>query len=203
MMKIKRHKGKKKEKNNLDIVYSILDITRFILIVGVIVSMFTIFVGRREQVIGTSMYPTLKNHEPVMINVAGSFVKKIKRFDVVVVKNYQSNDLWVKRVIGLPGDVVEYKNDKLYINGKEMDEPFLDKAYIDKVKKEKNIVNFTSDYTSNKLAEDDYLLVGDNRVDSLDSRSSNVGFFKREQIIANGVFVYYPLSEMRYVGNGG
>lgn len=203
MKKERKKENEKIKKDKLDIVYSILDIVRFILIVVVIVSMLGIFVGRREQVVGTSMHPTLQNEEPVFINVIGSFVKKIKRFDVVVAKNYQNNDLWVKRVIGLPGDIVEYKEDKLYINGKVTDEPFLDKKYIEKIKKERNLISFTKDYKSDKLGKDEYLLVGDNRIDSLDSRNSGVGFFKREQIIANGVFVYYPLSEMRYVGNGG
>lgn len=196
-------KVKKNTYDKLSILYNVLEIIRFICIVFVIVSLIEIFVGRKEQVEGTSMYPTLQNKESVFINVGSTFIKKVKRFDVVVVKNYRNNDLWVKRVIGMPGDTVVYKNDKLYINGEETKEPFLDEAYVKKKKKEKNLVNFTANYTSEKLKDDEYLLVGDNRPESLDSRNSNVGPFKREQIIADGVFVYYPLSEMRYVGNGG
>lgn len=196
-------KVKKNTYDKLSILYNVLEIIRFICIVFVIVSLIEIFVGRKEQVEGTSMYPTLQNKESVFINVGSTFIKKVKRFDVVVVKNYRNNDLWVKRVIGMPGDTVVYKNDKLYINGEETKEPFLDEAYVKEKKKEKNLVNFTANYTSEKLKDDEYLLVGDNRPESLDSRNSNVGPFKREQIIADGVFVYYPLSEMRYVGNGG
>lgn len=196
-------KVKKNTYDKLSILYNVLEIIRFICIVFVIVSLIEIFVGRKEQVEGTSMYPTLQNKESVFINVGSTFIKKVKRFDVVVVKNYRNNDLWVKRVIGMPGDTVVYKNDKLYINGEETKEPFLDEAYVKKKKKEKNLVNFTANYTSEKLKDDEYMLVGDNRPESLDSRNSNVGPFKREQIIADGVFVYYPLSEMRYVGNGG
>ena len=54
-----------------------------------------------------------------------------------------------------------------------------------------------------KLGKNEYLLVGDNRNESLDSRNDAVGPFQREQIIARGVFVYQPFSKARYVGNGG
>lgn len=189
--------------DKMSILYNVLEIFRFICIIFIVVSIIQIFVVRKEQVEGTSMYPTLRNKESVIINIGSTFVKKIKRFDVVVAKNYHNKDLWVKRVIGLPGDTVVFKNDKLYINGKETKEPFLDETYVKKKKKAKKLVNFTADYTSDKLKDDEYLLVGDNRPESLDSRNSNVGPFKREQIIADGVLVYYPLSEMRYVGNGG
>ncbi|MEG0469327.1 MAG: signal peptidase I, partial [Longicatena sp.] len=127
----------------------------------------------------------------------------IKRFDVVVAKNYDTDALWVKRIIGLPNETVEYKNDVLYIDGKEVKEPFLDKAYVESMKAQGERVNFTNDFVSEKLGEDEYLLVGDNRVNSLDSRNESVGAFKREQIIAKGVLVISPIQEMRYIGNGG
>ncbi|MFR8589646.1 MAG: S26 family signal peptidase [[Clostridium] innocuum] len=53
------------------------------------------------------------------------------------------------------------------------------------------------------MGKNEYLLVGDNRNESLDSRNDAVGPFQREQIIARGVFVYQPFSKARYVGNGG
>lgn len=84
-----------------------------------------------------------------------------------------------------------------------MEEPFLDKKYVEQVKKSANKLYFTQDYTSKKLGKNEYLLVGDNRNESLDSRNDAVGPFQREQIIARGVFVYQPFSKARYVGNGG
>ena len=193
----------KRTRSNLDIVYTILDFARLILITVVAAMVILLFVARKEEVRGTSMYPTLVEGESVIINMAANYVGEIKRFDVVVAREYRSDDLWVKRVIGLPGETISYREDVLYVDGKAMEEPFLDKKYVEQVKKSANKLYFTQDYTSKKLGKNEYLLVGDNRNESLDSRNDAVGPFQREQIIARGVFVYQPFSKARYVGNGG
>ena len=193
----------KRTRSNLDIVYTILDFARLILITVVAAMVILFFVARKEEVRGTSMYPTLVEGESVIINMAANYVGEIKRFDVVVAREYRSDDLWVKRVIGLPGETISYREDVLYVDGKAMEEPFLDKKYVEQVKKSANKLYFTQDYTSKKLGKNEYLLVGDNRNESLDSRNDAVGPFQREQIIARGVFVYQPFSKARYVGNGG
>lgn len=193
----------KRTRSNLDIVYTILDFARLILITVVAAMVILVFVARKEEVRGTSMYPTLVEGESVIINMAANYVGEIKRFDVVVAREYRSDDLWVKRVIGLPGETISYREDVLYVDGKAMEEPFLDKKYVEQVKKSANKLYFTQDYTSKKLGKNEYLLVGDNRNESLDSRNDAVGPFQREQIIARGVFVYQPFSKVRYVGNGG
>lgn len=193
----------KRTRSNLDIVYTILDFARLILITVVAAMVILVFVARKEEVRGTSMYPTLVEGESVIINMAANYVGEIKRFDVVVAREYRSDDLWVKRVIGLPGETISYREDVLYVDGKAMEEPFLDKKYVEQVKKSANKLYFTQDYISKKLGKNEYLLVGDNRNESLDSRNGAVGPFQREQIIARGVFVYQPFSKARYVGNGG
>ena len=193
----------KRTRSNLDIVYTILDFARLILITVVAAMVILVFVARKEEVRGTSMYPTLVEGESVIINMAANYVGEIKRFDVVVAREYRSDDLWVKRVIGLPGETISYREDVLYVDGKAMEEPFLDKKYVEQVKKRTNKLYFTQDYISKKLGKNEYLLVGDNRNESLDSRNDAVGPFQREQIIARGVFVYQPFSKARYVGNGG
>lgn len=193
----------KRTRSNLDIVYTILDFARLILITVVAAMVILVFVARKEKVRGTSMYPTLVEGESVIINMAANYVGEIKRFDVVVAREYRSDDLWVKRVIGLPGETISYREDVLYVDGKAMEEPFLDKKYVEQVKKSANKLYFTQDYISKKLGKNEYLLVGDNRNESLDSRNDAVGPFQREQIIARGVFVYQPFSKARYVGNGG
>lgn len=193
----------KRTRSNLDIVYTILDFARLILITVVAAMVILVFVARKEEVRGTSMYPTLVEGESVIINMAANYVGEIKRFDVVVAREYRSDDLWVKRVIGLPGETISYREDVLYVDGKAMEEPFLDKKYVEQVKKSANKLYFTQDYISKKLGKNEYLLVGDNRNESLDSRNDAVGPFQREQIIARGVFVHQPFSKARYVGNGG
>lgn len=111
------------------------------------------------QVSGSSMYPTLKNGE---ILVLKKYDTGYNRFDIVVL-NYNGDKL-IKRVIGLPGETIKYKNNKLYINGKRIKENFT-----------KN--TDTSDFDmselfqgSYKIPKDNYFVMGDNRNNSTDSR---------------------------------
>ena len=98
---------------------------------------------------------------------------KIKRFDVVSL-NYDGSKYLIKRVIGLPGDNIEYKNNKLFINGKKIEEYFLDK--------ETNTEDFSlTTLGYEKIPKDMYLVLGDNRENSLDSRE--IGLIKRKDIL--------------------
>lgn len=195
-------KKRKKERSKADRSLLLLDFIRLIIITCVAALLLQTFVARKMEVIGPSMYPTLEEGETVFINVASNFLGEIKRFDVVVARNVQTDELWVKRVIGLPNETVEFKQDKLYIDGVPMAQDFLDAQYMQQIKDELKQGSFTSDYVSDRLGEDEYLLVGDNRNSSLDSRNTAIGPFKRDQIIANGVFVVTPFSKARYVKNG-
>ena len=80
----------KRTRSNLDIVYTILDFARLILITVVAAMVILVFVARKEEVRGTSMYPTLVEGESVIINMAANYVGEIKRFDVVVAREYRS-----------------------------------------------------------------------------------------------------------------
>lgn len=143
----------------------------------------------------------------------------IDRFDIVVAsetENGKTKEI-VKRVIGLPGETIEYKNDVLYINGKETDEPYL-KDYIQKFKEDKlqstysgkgfeengelfrQMAQIAEAFTvdkdgsatfTKKLLDDEYLLLGDDRIVSKDSRQ--VGAFKKEQIKGEAVLRLWPL----------
>lgn len=110
------------------------------------------------------MYPTLKDKQVVRI----SKVKEVNRFDIVVAEK-TDNYLIVKRVVGLPNEKIEYKNNHLYINDEPVTEDFID-LYTVK----------TEDFTY-FLEEDEYFLLGDNREYSTDSREH--GPFRKEEII--------------------
>ena len=172
-------------------------------VVGLLITLsilFNVFV-QRVQVSGHSMDPTLKTNEKL-------FALKhipIDRFDIVVAKEKtdDENIFIIKRVIGLPGDTVEYKKDQLYVNGKKMNEPYLnsfkeklkDGSLIDYFTKiNSNYANFdfntdylTVDSSGNDtfkvtLKSDEYFLLGDDRPISKDSRA--VGPIKKSDIIS-------------------
>jgi signal peptidase I len=172
-------------------------------LVGLLITLsilFNVFI-QRVQVSGHSMDPTLKTNEKLFA------VKHIPidRFDIVVAKEKTDNEniFIIKRVIGLPGDTVEYKKDQLYVNGKKMNEPYLnsfkeklkDGSLIDYFTKiNSNYANFdfntdylTVDSSGNDsfkvtLKSDEYFLLGDDRPISKDSRA--VGPIKKSDIIS-------------------
>src|SRR3954452_12229770 len=73
---------------------------------------------------GFSMMPTLKDTDRMIVNKFSYVIGHPKRFDIIVFQAPEGQD-YIKRVIGLPGDKVEYKEDTLYINGKAYAEPYL------------------------------------------------------------------------------
>lgn len=150
------------------------------------------FVIKPVQVKGSSMYPTLKDGDYAVSNVIGTATGNISRFNIVIVYLPEKNEYIVKRVVGLPGETVEYTGDQLYINGEPVEEPFLSNEYKATYKVD-NKTNFTSDIAPITLGEDEYYCLGDNRPRSSDSRV--YGAFCKSQIKSKGVCVLYPLSE--------
>lgn len=163
---------------------------------GLIIVLFLLrsFVFTPTNVSGDSMNPTMIDRERVIAFKQS----KIKRFDVITFpapdnpsKNY------IKRVIGMPGDSVEYKGDSLYINGEAMEEPYLD-AY------KNNPTDATVPYglplTQDFKLEDvlgvttvpegHLFVLGDNRQNSKDSRM--VGFIREDDVMGDVKFVFWP-----------
>lgn len=72
------------------------------------------------------MASTLHDRDRMIVNKIGYHIGDPKRFDIIVFRATEDKD-YIKRIIGLPGDEIEYRNDKLYVNGKAYEEPYLDK----------------------------------------------------------------------------
>ena len=129
---------------------------------------------------GDSMYPTLHDKDTLIVNKLYLNRSDIKRFDIVVLKSDKLNQDIIKRVIGLPGDNIVFKDDKLYINGTYYVEDYLDKDYIEEAKEKYNAKLFTEDFEIT-LDNDEIFVLGDNRLRSSDSRT--LGTFKYSDII--------------------
>lgn len=133
------------------------------------------------KVNGDSMYPTLHDNDIMILNEIGYYLNRVERFDIVVVDT--GNDKIIKRVIGLPGETVKFKDNKLYINDKEVEEKF-----------EHAIThNFElSEIDVEVIPEGYYFVVGDNRKDSLDSRT--IGLISKKQIMGKTNFTIFPFT---------
>ena len=146
---------------------------------------------------GPSMKPTLHNNNRMVLNKIGLILSTPKRGDIVVFHATEEKD-YIKRVVGMPGDSIEYKNDQLFINGKEVDEP-----YLDEYKKQLSEGKLTNDFSLEdsfglkKIPKGEYFLMGDNRRVSGDSRE--LGPIKKSKIIGKTSIVFWPLSEFRIV----
>ncbi|MBW9212058.1 MULTISPECIES: signal peptidase I [Terrabacteria group] len=145
------------------------------------------FVFRPIQVKGRSMYPTLEDGAYGFSNTIGLHFGRLKRFDVVILYLPERKEYIVKRIVGLPGEIIEYKNSKLLINGKEVEESFLNHSY----RKQYGEL-FTSDVPEQTIPDNHYFCLGDNRPNSSDSRV--YGSFAKSQIVSKGAFILYPFS---------
>ncbi|WP_340084923.1 signal peptidase I [Siminovitchia sp. FSL H7-0308] len=139
-------------------------------------------------VFGESMSPSFEDHDKVII----SKTSKIQRFDVVVFDAPDNeNEHYIKRVIGLPGDSIEMKNDTLYINGKRFKEP-----YLTENKENNPFHKLTEDFSLQektgkaKVPEQMLFVMGDNRLNSKDSRT--FGLISYDAVIGEVKFRIYP-----------
>lgn len=148
------------------------------IIIIIIILLIRTYIATPIRVNGTSMYPTLKQNEIMILNKIG-LKKGIDRFDIVVVKT--DSTYIIKRVIALPGESVMYDNGILYINGKKM--------------KDKYSLSTTNDFDNIFLKDDEYFVLGDNRAVSKDSRI--IGPVKIEQIKGKTSLVIFPFNKIR------
>ncbi|MHA6252035.1 signal peptidase I [Oceanobacillus sp. CAU 1775] len=154
---------------------------RAIVFAVVIAFILHTFVFATSVVEGESMEPTLENGDKLIFNKFIYFIDEPKRGDIVIIEQPTKN--YVKRIIGLPGEVIEIKNNSIYIDGVEYKESFLREADLDK----------TGTHGPFTLDEDSYFVMGDNRAISKDSRNG-LGYIDRTEIIGKSEIIIYPFN---------
>lgn len=141
---------------------------------------FVIFLYQPVQVEGTSMMPRLTNHERIFINKYVYRFRPIQRGDIVVFHfPLDPSKSYIKRVVGLPGETVSIRDGHAYIDGRELNEPYVPAAFFDH-----------ETHEPVKLASNNYYVLGDHRDASNDSRQW--GPVSRDLIYGKAVFVYWP-----------
>lgn len=130
-----------------------------------------------------SMVPTLKVHDRLLVDKVTFHVRDVRRGDIVVFKrppalhDKEINDL-IKRVIGLPGDTVEGRDGHVFVNGKQLPEPYLPKGLT------------TAAFDPVVVPLDAYFVMGDNRPESYDSRFW--GTVDKSLIVGRAMFRIFP-----------
>ena len=162
----------------------------------ILIILLILFVGiqmlhRQQRVIGSSMYPTLRDGDSVVIDTLRYRFVEPSRFDVVVFPfRYQDDTLYIKRIIGLPGETVQIMDGKVFINGMELDESGYGFDPIEQA-------GLASAQIT--LGLDEYFVLGDNRNDSADSREPTVGNISGTDIIGRAVLRVLPLKRFGLV----
>lgn len=166
-----------------------------LLFIGTFVFVFSwFFLAEPLEVTGDSMNPTLLDKEQIIAEKVSLKFKDVKRGDIVVFKNPKNkNILVIKRVIGLPNERFLINEGDVYINGKKLTESYLDQETVTKAK------GLIQQNVEVKIPNDSYILLGDNRENSTDSR--NFGAISKELLFGHALFVYYPSENLRFLNN--
>ena len=184
--------GQTRIRRNLEAIMpltrQIFSLVKYYVICVAVVLLLSNFVAKPVVIRGTSMNPTLENFDFALSNrlsiVLGG---EIERFDIVVVQSEEGEI--VKRVVGIPGDVISYQGGVLTVNGTTVVEDYI----IDDPSKHHSDM----DFHEIRLGADEYFLMGDNRTGSTDSRY--FGPFHRSDIISKDMLILFPFNRIRLV----
>lgn len=171
----------------LDIKEFLKDSAKYILTI-IAVLFIVVYVVSVQQIIGPSMQPTLNNGDIVLLNKFQYRLFDVKRNQIIAL-NYKDTKYMVKRVIGLPGEKIEFKGNILYINDKAFNEPFI---------KDVKTNDFSlADLGYDVIPQDMYLVLGDNRENSMDGR--DFGLIKKKDIIGKASIRIWPLNNIKII----
>lgn len=158
------------------------------IVVFAVMSLLNLFVFNISMVKGHSMQPTLYEGERLFINKITLAFTDPKRGDIVVLHDPSSGperkEYLVKRVVGIPGDIVEVREHKLYVNGKPVVESYVDAAIED------------ADFTPVPVGRGFYFVMGDNRHAGASKDSRFIGAIPLEIIVGKAAFIWWPLSKL-------
>lgn len=163
------------------------DIFKYIIVI-IVVFVLVLYVVTLQQVVGPSMNPNYHDGDVLVLSKIHYKIFSIKRNDVISF-SYKNTKYLIKRVIGLPGETIEYKDNILYINGVSYKETIVDDLV-------------TEDFTLKDISGYDvipdnmYLVLGDNRGDSIDSRI--IGLIDKSDIIGKAIFQVWPIARFGF-----
>lgn len=160
-----------------------------LLIVILLAYTLTLFLCDRTTISGNSMQPAIENEDTVLINRIAYSFHGSKRYSIIAFhpNGVKTSKIYVKRVIGLPGETIQIHDGKVYINGSVLEDDV----------SEDDILTAGLAAGELTLGENEYFVLGDNRNNSEDSRFANVGVVKKDDIVGSVWFIASPMKRMR------
>lgn len=175
------------------VLREILEWVEVLIVAFILAMVIKTFVIETTEVSGDSMMTTLHHKERLLVN---RFIYKFTtpdRGDIIVFLPDNENRNYIKRIIGLPGETIDIKEGKVFVNGVELVEEYLTQETYGINRNPK-----TFPYT---LGPDEYFAMGDNRGNSLDSRCEDVGVLTTEKMRGKAIVRIYPFNKMTIFGD--
>lgn len=174
---------------------NIIELIEFIAIMAAILVVIRFFVAEPHKVSGSSMVPNFHDADFIITNKLAVKLGGLERGEVIILTNPRNNDqVFIKRIIGLPGERVRLLNGLVYLNGKPLSEPYLPQDI--KTPGE----SFLQDGEEVVVPNNQYFVMGDNRTASSDSRE--FGPISKELIIGQAFLRYWPLNQLGFISIG-
>lgn len=166
------------------ILKEVISTILYIAVVLTVTWLIITFVGQRTQVNGSSMEPTLSDHDNLIVDKISYRFKDPERFDIIVFPfQYEEDVYYIKRIIGMPGETVFIDLDgTIYIDGEALQESYGREVMLSPGRAGEPIT----------LGEDEYFVLGDNRNNSSDSRDPSVGNIHRDRIVGKAWVRIWP-----------
>lgn len=191
----KRRFGKRKKDKKTSFGRELLSTLMYIAVISTIFFFVERYFYAPVMVDGDSMETTLSDGDYLLLNKYSD----IERYDVVVFPPPDEDDdtLYIKRVIGLPGDRIEFNGDTLILNGQEIDETYLDHSESEGILYTSGSYSLLTLLGEETVPEGHFFVLGDNRLNSRDSRS--FGFIEKDVILGKVSLRYWPFEDFGMV----
>jgi len=176
---------------NKEIVNFIKETLSIIVIAFILAMVLRTFVIEGRIIPSSSMEPTIQVQDRVMVNKFIYYFTDPQRGDIIVLappEILNTNQDYIKRVIGLPGETIEIKDGKVYVDGKALNEPYLAEP-------------ITYEFGPVEIPENSLLVLGDNRNHSFDSHYWNA-WLTRDRVKGKAFLTYWPLNHIKLLERG-
>lgn len=183
--------GKERKRIDFDLLRTIGVWFFQIALVCLFAFVFVWYFGQRVSTIGDSMKPILENGDITLINRIVYSASSPKRGDIIAFKpnGNENSHYYIKRIIGLPGETIEINDGEVYVDGKKLEEDYKTTQIED--------VGIIDEAVT--LGGDEYFVLGDDRQNSEDSRTADIGMVKRSEIEGEVWFVLAPRKHFGFV----
>ena len=174
---------------------NIIELIEFVAIVAAILMTIRVFAAEPHRVSGSSMIPNFHDGDYIITNKLAKSSSSLQRGEVIILENpSDKNQVFIKRVVGLPGEKVKLLNGKVYLNNEALEEKYLPEDLSSPGE------SFLKEGEEVIVPENNYFVMGDNRSNSSDSREW--GFLQKDLVVGQALLRYWPVNKAGLISIG-